>query len=458
MRKVLFKSNKGFTTVEALLAGAIFVLLAASIFGVIFYGEQTIAVSGQVQRATMLAEEGLEAARNIRDQNFANLQDGNYGLVQANGSWSLQSGGDIQGIFTRVLTITTIDSNTKEVQALIFWNKTPQRSTAIGLVTRLTNWASQQNWVVPTRGTCLNISGGQDAQKIDLNGNYAHLVTDSASSSFVAVNVSNPDAPVQGGALSLQNNPKNIFVSGNYAYVGSRNNSQELQIINITNPGTPTLQGSFDASGNSDGNGVFVVGTTAYIVRDVGSEEFHAINVTNPGAPTQNSQLDLNSTANEIYVAGSYAFIASASDTQELQVVSLSGTPSLVASLNLSGTADALSIAGYSGYVVIGRTDGQLHVVNVSTPLAPQLVGTYNAGGQINDIDIGMNSTRTFLATQNSTAEFQVVDLTNPSSLSRVGAYDAPGTLNGVRYSATQNITYVVGSSNAGNFCAIKPQ
>ena len=460
MRVAWFKSNKGFTIVEALLAGSIFVLVAATVIGAVVYAQDSIITSGQANRASLLAEEGIEAVRNIRDQNFANLADGVYGLAKSGNTWTLVATPDVTEIFTRTITITSTSPTVKQVVSEITWRKNRQRTGDIAILANLTDWQSQQYWITPSRGTCLNISGGQDALKIDLQGNYAHLVTNSASASFVDVNVSNPDVPVQGGALSLQNNPKNIAVSGNYAYVASQNNSQELQIIDLTSPTSPTLKSSFDAPGNGTGNGVAVVGTTAYIVRDNGTEELHIFNVSNPGTPVQRSQLDLGSSANEIYVTGNYAFIASAGDAHELQIVNVTNpaAPVLTKNYDLSGTADATTITGYGQYVLIGRTTGEVDLIDISSPTVPSVVSTFAAGAQVNDIDVGVNNTRAFLATTNSTKEFQVINLTIPTSLTLLGSYDAPGALNGVKYSATQNITYVVGSSNSGNFCAIKPQ
>lgn len=452
-------NNAAFSLIEVILAGAIFVVMITGIITGFFYGELSKQVAGQRARATFIAEEGLEAARNIRDDDFLNLADGTFGLATNNGFWAFQAQPDTVGPFTRSVQITTLDPKTKQILSTVTWQETPQRTASVLLVSQLTNFAKKETWTNPSQGPCLNIQGGQNARKIDLEGNYVYFVTDSASSSFVSIDVNDPNVPAQVGAFSLQNNPRNVFVTGNYAYVASINNTQELQIVDISHPATPSTIGSFDAGGNSDTQGVFVDGTTAYIVRDTGNE-FVSINVTNPASPTLRANLSLGGGAKEVTVLGQYAYVASTRDDQELQVVYIGNptNPVIAASYNLSGTSDAQTIVGYDATVVVGRANGDISFFDVSTPTTPRLLGTYNAGAAVNDLAVGQSNTRIFAATANPTSEFQVLDPTNPNSPQLQGILDAQSVLNGVTYSAAQDIVYVVGSSNTQDFCSIKPQ
>lgn len=462
MPKVSSRHNRqaGFSVIEVVLAAATFALIVTSLFGAYYYGEVSLKTAGNRQRAVLYAEEGLEAVRNIRDNSFQNLVDGTYGLAINNGVWNLQGSTDTNSIFTRTVTISSLDVNTKQITSVVTWRNTLQRTGRVALLSHLTNWAGQQSWVTPTLGSCLNISGGQDAQKIDLKGTQAYIVTDSASASFVSISVADPAFPHQTSAIGLQNNPRNLFVLGNYAYISSRNNSQELQVINIQNPDSVSQVGSFDAAGNGDGNGIYVVNNTAYMAREAGTEEFHTLNVTQPTTPSQLGQRDLTSTANEVYVSGNYAYLASANDSQELTVINISNpaSPTVAGSYNLPGTADATTITGFGNSVALGRSDGRVHILSVSTPASPQLVGTYTGTGVVNDLDVGISNTRLFVVGSNPSAEFLVLNITDPTTPQVLGTYNAPGVLNGVKYSSSQNAVYVVGSSNSGNFCSLEAE
>lgn len=139
----------GFSSVEALLAAAIFALLVTALVGVFLYGQEATALAGSRARASFLAEEGLEAARNIRDAGFSNLVDGTYGVTTASNQWNLSGSPDVTDIFTREVVVSTIDAKTKELTSTVTWQQNAQRTGAVSFVTRLSNWIAS----VTTSGT-----------------------------------------------------------------------------------------------------------------------------------------------------------------------------------------------------------------------------------------------------------------------------------------------------------------
>jgi Tfp pilus assembly protein PilV len=134
----LKQQQAGFSVVEVLLAATVFGLLATAVAGALVYGRISNANAGDHNRASLLAEEGLEAVRNIRDANFTNLADGTYGLVQSGGTWALSGSSDATGIFTRQVTISTIDATRKNVAVTVSWGSS-QSVTASG---RMADWQS----------------------------------------------------------------------------------------------------------------------------------------------------------------------------------------------------------------------------------------------------------------------------------------------------------------------------
>src|SRR5688572_29868315 len=81
-RAVKLPSQQGFSVVEVLLAATVFGFLVTALIGAIVYGRASTAAAGDRARAVILAEEGVEAVRNLRDAAYANLTDGTYGLAQ----------------------------------------------------------------------------------------------------------------------------------------------------------------------------------------------------------------------------------------------------------------------------------------------------------------------------------------------------------------------------------------
>jgi len=166
-------NQKGFSVVEVLLAAAVFGLIVTSLFGVLIYGEKSSMLAGQEARAVYLAEEGLEAVRNIRDAGFTSLPaDGQYGLQISANKWAFLSAGtsDTTDVFTRHIDIATFDTDRKTIISTVTWDQTPQRTDTISLTTRMTYWqkvetATCSNYCVSlgtpayTTGTCRRNNG-----------------------------------------------------------------------------------------------------------------------------------------------------------------------------------------------------------------------------------------------------------------------------------------------------------
>jgi prepilin-type N-terminal cleavage/methylation domain-containing protein len=133
--------SKGFSLIEVILASSVFALLVTALVGAFLYGQEGTALAGTRARAVFLAEEGLEAVRNIRDAGFVNLVDGTYGLATTGNQWSLVGSSDLIDIFTRQIIVSTVDANRKSVTANITWQQNLQRTGSVVLTSYLTNWS-----------------------------------------------------------------------------------------------------------------------------------------------------------------------------------------------------------------------------------------------------------------------------------------------------------------------------
>jgi len=134
------KNQRGISLIETILAIAVLSLLLGGISGVFLYGQESTQYSGQLARASFLADEGLEALRSIRNNNFSSLSAGTYGLDSSGGQWSLSGSSDITGIFTREIIISSVDADRFDVTSRITWQRLT-RSGEVSGVTRFTNWA-----------------------------------------------------------------------------------------------------------------------------------------------------------------------------------------------------------------------------------------------------------------------------------------------------------------------------
>ncbi|MCK9393344.1 MAG: hypothetical protein WCX30_02140 [Candidatus Paceibacterota bacterium] len=131
--------NQGFIVVEALLAISILAMFFIALIGIIIFNRQGYENASNRQVAILLAEEGIEAARNIRDGDFALLIDGSYGLSDNEGRWSFDAGPDKVGIFTRSLVISSIEPNKKQIFSSVSWDNYGHQKS-VSLTSYLTNW------------------------------------------------------------------------------------------------------------------------------------------------------------------------------------------------------------------------------------------------------------------------------------------------------------------------------
>jgi len=136
------RRDNGFSAVEVLLAATVFGVLVTGIIGALIYGRAGTAAAGDRQRAVFLAEEGIEAVRNIGGASYSNLTDGTFGLAQSGGAWVLSGSSDTNGAYTRQVLIAAAGIDRKAITVTVTW---PQQGGGTGIVTlnsRMSNWSA----------------------------------------------------------------------------------------------------------------------------------------------------------------------------------------------------------------------------------------------------------------------------------------------------------------------------
>lgn len=146
--------SKGFSLVEILIAMPVFLIFALATTGVITTTSQNARRTANSERATILAEEAIEVARNLRDANpdFATLPDGTYGLNITGNEWNLSGLSDTQNIFTRAVTISTVSEHQKKIDVTVSWSDQISPSNSVAVSTYLTNWRK----ITPAIGLTVN--------------------------------------------------------------------------------------------------------------------------------------------------------------------------------------------------------------------------------------------------------------------------------------------------------------
>jgi prepilin-type N-terminal cleavage/methylation domain-containing protein len=142
------KNNLGFSLLELILAVAIFSLSSYAIATMLIDSNISTKQNSERVEAFFYAKEGIEAVRSIRDNAWADLVDGDHGLVASTSAWTLDGSSDlVDDKYTRVINILTDegDSELKKITTTISWDITPVRQASIVLNTYLTSWRDSTN-------------------------------------------------------------------------------------------------------------------------------------------------------------------------------------------------------------------------------------------------------------------------------------------------------------------------
>jgi len=135
---------KGQSLIELLIAAGIFVMTVSVVASLLIDGYISNLQASQNSQAFFLTEEGLEAVRSIRDNNWNDLTSGSHGISISQNQWIFQ--GEEENISdklpegVRKVIVESIGVDRKKVTSQVTWKIPPAKSTKIELVTYFTNW------------------------------------------------------------------------------------------------------------------------------------------------------------------------------------------------------------------------------------------------------------------------------------------------------------------------------
>lgn len=459
MKKVSSITKKAFSSVEVLLAIAMFSLVIVGIGGAISYILQNGQFFSNKNKAIYLAEEGIEAIRAIRDEGFSNLQDGEYGINIENNKWVLVPNQSITDGFARTIRISTSDQNTREVESIVQWEKETGGVNNVSLSTTLTNWlrvVPLPNFQNPSIRATLDLSGSQDAIDIVYRDNFAYVIRSGSNPNFSVINFTNQSAPIITNSQNLSGGSTSLFALNNYLFMTSGNNSTELRVGDITNGSTMDVISSYNAPGNADGLSVFATQNTIFLgrVRN-NSTEVIILSYNSPSGPfTELSTIETNGNVNDIIIIDNTLYLATDNQSQEVIIFNVSNlaAPTLLGTYNIPGNTRATVLKYYNNNLIVGAANGNLYTLNVSNPSSISVINTLNLGGGINDISLDSNTGLAYIATQNSSREFQVYNLSNPNSPVEVSFLNLNDQITALTYHRDINSVLFASSSNSAEF------
>jgi len=137
--------ERGQSLIEILIATAVFVITVSALSLFILNTYVSGRFAQEITIANYLAQEGLEAARSIRDNNWSNFTIGEHGLAISGNNWVFQGNKeDVSNQLRggeRKIIIEDIGLDRKKVTAKVTWFFSEARPQEVQLVTHFTNWA-----------------------------------------------------------------------------------------------------------------------------------------------------------------------------------------------------------------------------------------------------------------------------------------------------------------------------
>lgn len=486
MKRTRYK-HTGFGLIETVVAMGLLVVFLGTAGPLITQTYRANRLGDEQSVANAFAQEGLEAARSIKNQNWLSFAaaTGVHGATSGGGTWAYSGTSDVNGKYTRVITVSQVmrdingnidsagcayDPDIKKVDSTVTWQFGTGRPESVTQSAYLGNFRT--SWRTPALdGACIDLfNDASNAVGIAITGDRAFVARSGTTNNFVVLNISTTPPTVM-TQMNLANHPQaispNPYIVGSdaYVFVASDTNTAEIQAVKVTNyaSGTPTLSlaGSYDAAGNQDATSVFNPGNNDVYLGRLNGGNFERITYTPPN--TWTSLVSAAITGSTLDVFGpltGFGWLAGQTNTGELQSVNL--TTSAVTQYNYTGNDDGSAVTGYTNCtrnrILLGRINpsGDTHLVDAASPTTP--LGTYGALGFVADVVMKTGNKIAFLAVQAS-PQFRVLRITGDSTLSLFGSFVVGSNLTGVNYSEAKDRAYVTttNTGTAAEVCVLKP-
>lgn len=440
----------GQTLVEVLVAMGIAAIMLPALATALVASREGRAMQSQQLEARALLREADEAVRSVRERGWAGFAvNGTYRPVISGNGWGLAAGAETINGYTRQVVIAdarrdaggalvtsggTVDPSTKRVTASVTWSAPFAASVASD--TYLHRYRDNTSWQQTTQA---DFNAGTETNTAVSNASGGEVIL------AAGTGAPNWSSPTEIGRLNLAGNDdgQDVYVAGGYAYVAD---GSALSIITVADPAAPALTGTFTAAGAI--NGVYVAGNYAFLATAGDAAELVVVDISNKAAPSLVRNFDLAGTtdATSVAVDGGYAYVGklvgTAAGVNEFHVINVTtpATPVLSGALNLAGTVNAVAVSGTMAYLATAIGTAELTIVNIATRTAPVQAGVYNAAGTSVANDVAVSGTTAYLvkAVNNAGAEFFILDAANPAAVALTGSHEANGTLNGVSVAGTQ--------------------
>lgn len=219
---------------------------------------------------------------------------------------------------------------------------------------------------------------------------------------------------------------KDVHVVGNYAYIVAAyypDKNSGLKVMDISDSNNIHWVGYCPMEEDRMALNIYVAGNYAYIgVQNINLSQryFEIFDISDPTNPTRKGACDLPGTADNLYIQDNYAYIADGSAGMHIIDISDPITPHIIGTYNSTNTdfgiANVHISEGYAYLACRSTDEGLLEIVDINDPDNPDFVGSCPVSG-IGYIDV--SDSYAYVTAGNY---IQIIDITDPVEPEIVGS------------------------------------
>ena len=346
--------QKGQSLIELLLTIALVSIFFPALLTGFASTRNNRAVKDQRQHATAYLNEAQEAIRVVRANGWSNLSPGTYHPIVSGSTWILTSGSElIDSNFTRQITIEdikrdsngniaqngTLDPSTKLITISVSWNLPfPNSVSAASYLTRHDSNIHTDTTIADFSGTVQEVTvSATTGTSIPNDGQVQLSAGGGGNWCQPNLSITALDLPKSGVANAIS------AIEGK-GFAGTGDNSSGISYASIaisnTHPPVATVSGTFDGFKTNDG--IFGDADYAYLATDTNSKEVEIVDLTHitNGKYSEAGYFNApgNGTGNSVFVLGSVGYMTSGNHLYTFDLSSKSGSRPQLGSVTLAGT------------------------------------------------------------------------------------------------------------------------
>jgi len=234
-----------------------------------------------------------------------------------------------------------------------------------------------------------SVDVGEKVNGLAARDDYVYNATAHSWSSFMVANVDDPFNPRLSSFLSLIGKPSyEAEVLDNYAYICVDKNKNVLQVANINFPLIPFVVGIADMS--QKGNDLSVRDGWVFVAADSNSEGLQSVQITKGWLavwPRVKDIIDIGGKGTGISADVNYVYLSTDNPGAGLAIVDISDpfNLNLINNLDIGEAANDITVAGNYAYLA---TNSGVRVVNISDPSNPTNVSFFATNYAVNRLTV----------------------------------------------------------------------